>query len=161
MKIKTSLVMAALLTIVGVGIMLSCRMSFLGGGPPVMVSSKSDLPYPLQRLFKTMPDLADAVQIYDHPTWLATKCILRVHGQGELIDELISQQSLEDAPTSHPKMGQLLRSLPDVWSPPDLSKCKVYASAKYGTTHQEGVDLFLLVRNEETETTLVLYEWIF
>ena len=161
MKLKTLLFVTAFLMIVGAVVMSRCRINFLDRGPPVMVARKSDRPYALQRLFEKMPDLADAVQVYDHRAWFADKCILRVHGQGELIDEFISQYSLEDATTSHPKMNELLESLPDVWPPPDLTKCKIYASSKYGIMHQEGVDLFLLVQNEETETTLVLYEWIF
>jgi len=116
---------------------------------------------PMSDLLARYPGISSSIAIHQHDAFVDSKYAWKINGQSDEIDKLIRDLNLQDATPDHSKFEELKHSIPDTWNLPKVIDSQVYVSEGYGTKHQEGVDLLLLVRDTTQDETIVLYEWIF
>ena len=155
------LVTIVVIVAVAIGSLFYMRASFLASAPPHFVDDYHQWPALLRIIAEKEPSFADDTQLFQHDVFLADKTVWLINGQSSVVESLILDHALEPVTGSHPKIAELQESMPEIWSKPAIASARIYASSGYGTEHQEGVDLLLLVRDSEKNTTLVLHEWIF
>lgn len=135
---------------------LSCSRSF--AAEEGIIEHREDWPEPLAAAF---PD-DDSVQVYGLPRFFDRRTIVAIAGNSDAVEMLLDEYHLEPTDDQHPHASTLLTSIPEEWPRPRLSPdARWYATAKFGTEHLEGQDLFLVVTDPTSGTTLVYYDWIF
>ena len=112
-------------------------------------------------LLSNYPEISESTATYQHDAFVDSKYAWKISGQIDEINKLIRDLKLESANTDHIKFKELQRSIPSTWILPESGNRQIFASRGYGTKHQEGVHLLLIVRDTSEHETIVLYEWIF
>lgn len=120
-----------------------------------------DWPAPLNSLCKDDPGLAAAVRVVRIDAMIDQHTVWMIADRPDFPQRLINGHALQASPQSHPKLESLITRIPRDWPQPDLNNCDIFASTGYGTIHQEGVDLFLLVHTKDADLCYVMHEWIF
>lgn len=115
----------------------------------------------MRDLLTRYPALSDSVVTYSCDSFVDSKYVWKVGAMADQIDDLIVDTKLEPASQDHPKFKELKSLLPVTCTLSGPDDLEIYASPAFGTTHQEGVDLLMLVRGRRSEETIVLYEWVF
>lgn len=94
-------------------------------------------------------------QLIDH------RSVWRIKPGSPLRQRLFDTNDLPPTTSQHPKAAELIGSFPKKWGGFPSKGCNWYATPGYGSTHIEGLDLFLVAENPETGELIVLHEWIF
>lgn len=120
-----------------------------------------DWPTPMAELLADYPEISGSITTVRHDLFINHKYTWKIIGQKNEIDRLIEDLKLQPTTKAHAKFEELRQSIPGSWELPNSSGAAIYVSEGFGTQHQEGTHLVLLVRNLIEDETIVLYEWIF
>jgi hypothetical protein len=134
---------------------------FMATAPPHYVVESDQWPSPLQTLCRSTPALHESTRVFEFDAFVDTKSVWLISGHDEILAKFVADQSLETVTVTHPQYQNLLDFIPDDWPAINLAASKMYATKGYGSEHQEGIDLLFIVRDDSSDTTLVLHEWIF
>jgi hypothetical protein len=115
----------------------------------------------LKKLTENSPELRKHVSVYALSGGFDPESIWLIEGQSPLLDRLFANNSFESASSSHPKAARLLSSIPYGWPELNPGECSWYATPGFGSRHIEGVDLFLVMRDETRNISIVLHSWVF
>ena len=129
--------------------------------PPHFVTDANDWPDSLRKIVANNNSLADSVQVYEIYPLPDMKSVWLVKNHDQSIDNLIRNNDLDEIAVNHPKLSELIESLPPECGTLDVESSELHATAGFGSIHQEGVDLFVVVRNRQSNQSVILYEWIF
>ena len=130
----------------------------MGRGP---LRDPDQWPRALQALIGDDHELRSHVRVYGLDDFIDHRSIWLIKGRSELLDRLLANNAFEAATRSHPMADRLLSSIPHGWPRPDLSASSWQATPGFGQQHIEGVDLFLVVRDEAGDFSVVLHHWNF
>lgn len=88
--------------------------------------------------------------------------IWKISSESTLRKKIDKLHILKQANSSHPNSSLLIKSIPASWNINfDFNNCKWYTTPGYGTSHIEGLDLFLIVDDPKSGASIVLHEWLF
>ena len=130
----------------------------MGRGP---LRDPEEWPRALQELIGDDHELRSDVQVYGLGGFIDHHSIWLIEGSSPLANRLTTSHEFQPATRSHPMADRLISSIPPGWPRPDLSACSWQATPGFGRRHIEGVDLFLVARDENAELLFVLHHWIF
>ena len=105
--------------------------------------------------------LRDEVEPFGLSSFIDHRSIWRIKPDSNLCEQLFEKNELGPTDINHPKVGELVNSVPSVWGKYPWSRCTWFATPGYGSIHIEGVDLFLVAEDPDTGELIVLHEWIF
>lgn len=160
-KLKRGIVTALLFVACAAGYGYHLFTHFMVTAPPHLVAVSDQWPEPLQALIASVPTLQQSVRVYKYDAFVNQKSVWRINGHADSIRDFIVSQSLEAVTEKHPQVQVLLDLVPESWAAPEISTSTFHTTRGYGSEHQEGVDLLLVVRDIESDITFVLHECIF
>jgi hypothetical protein len=129
-----------------------------GYGP---YSTFDDWPGALVQLIGENKTLRRDVEPYGLGQFIDHRSIWRIRAGSQLRNILFDNNDLQKTNVNHPKASELMDSLPKTWNKYQWDRCKWHATPGYGTTHIEGLDLYLIADDPATGDVIVLHEWIF
>ena len=135
--------------------------NFMVSPPPHFVTNANDWPNTLRQMVANDNSLTDSVQVYEVRPLPDLKSVWLVKNHDGFIDSLIHTNKLAEISFDHPKLSELIESLPPEWANLDIESSELHATAGFGSIHQEGIDLFVVARNRTSNESVILYEWIF
>ena len=129
--------------------------------PPHFVTEANDWPESLQQILASDMVGANAVQVYEIRPLHDMKSVWLISSNTEFADVLIRSNGLLEISPDHPKISDLADSIPTEWKNINLDSSEFYVTPGFGSTHQEGVDLYLIARDRQSNKSVILHEWIF
>jgi hypothetical protein len=118
-------------------------------------------PRALVQLIGENKTLQRDVEPYGLGRFFDGRSIWRIRAGSPLRDALFDNNDLQATDVNHPKASELMGSLPNTWGKYQWNHCTWHATPGYGTTHTEGLDLYLVADDPESKDVIVLHEWIF
>ncbi len=125
------------------------------------IRTADDWPRAFAELVAGDPKRAANARLYGLGDFIDHKSIWMIDGDSPLLDDLISLHAIESTTASHPLANHLISSIPDFWPRPNLQSCTWHVTPGYGKRHIEGVDLYLVLRDQKANRAYVLHEWMF
>ena len=158
---RTALLIAAICVVSLVGGAFYIAANFMSPTRPHFVTDSTEWPEPLRTLADSSPSITNSIQVYAIQPLPDQRSVWFVDNSIESIDAIVRGNSLEATTFDHPKFPELIRAMPSEWPAIDHNASTVFTTSGFGSIHQEGVDLFLVVRNNKTGNAVILHEWIF
>ena len=152
---------ATLRVAAGLAILVFAHRSWnrqMGIGP---IRSAEDWPRAFAILVGDEPRRAEKVRLYGLGSFIDHKSIWMIEGESPLLDDLISMHATELTSQAHPLADRLIESIPYPWPSPELRSTSWHVTPGYGKRHIEGVELYLILRDETTGRAYVLHELLF
>ena len=88
--------------------------------------------------------------------------IWKISANSQLREQISKQHTLEPVDRTHPNAKMLIECAPSSWKTEfNFTNGIWHATPGYGTSHIEGLDLFLIVDDPDTGVSIVLHEWLF
>jgi hypothetical protein len=147
----------AVLLAASVALFRSARVA-MGHGP---FADRSAWPRALKAFGETDPRLLHGVRPYGLGDFIDHRSIWQISSDSPLLPHMLANSDLENASFAHPKVRELVDSLPYGWRAFDWPRCTWYATPGYGSQHMEGTDLYLIAIDPKTGDAIVLHEWLF
>jgi len=141
-------------------VMMLMPFAFMSG-PPVQLIETKDLPETLKRSFAANPTLQTNFDVWQISGLPDRKCIWKINGHSECVDQFIQEERLEKTDSNHARARMLFERIRPSWPKSDSENWEWFTTPKYGKEHLEGQDLFLVATNSDRSIAIVLYEWIF
>ena len=135
--------------------------NFMVSPPPHSVTDANDWPNTLREIVAKDNSLTDSVQVYEMRRLPDLKSVWLVKNHDAFIDSLIHTNKLAEITFDHPKLSELIESLPPEWEYFDIESSELHATAGFGSIHQEGIDLFVVACNRTSNESVILHEWVF
>ena len=148
---------AAILCACGVFLYQKTRHDW-GYGP---YDAFSEWPRSLVEMIGSDTALIVDVEPYGLGNFIDHRSIWRIKPGSPLRQLLFDKNTLAATNADHPKVPELIDSVPSKWKACRWEDCNWYATPGYGSKHIEGLDLFLVAENPDTGGLVVLHEWIF
>ena len=135
--------------------------NFMVPPPPHFVTDTKEWPDSLQKMIGNDIAIADSIQVYEIYPLPDTKSVWLVKNHDEFIDALIQVHKLNEIAFDHPKLSELIESLPHEWGNLDVESSGFHATSGFGSIHQEGVDLFVVARDRKSSQSVYFTNGIF
>jgi hypothetical protein len=159
-SLNSLLILTAVIAVL-CGMMVSAYVGVrqsLGVGP---IRKTSEWPHALRELVDEQATTTPQVQVYGLGGFIDHRSIWLLRNDSPVLQRLLEKHSLIPTTAAHPKANELLESIPYGWPRPQGTEGSWQTSPEFNNQRIEGADLFLLLRNEQANVTIVLHHWNF